>query len=506
MAKREAPVETAASSDRTPSPPGFREASSFDPSFRSQIVQDDPVALALLGAWRNRQQYGREAYDQMMRHGAASIPFRNLISIISSVRVSFQATQREPTKTQRDMADFLNAQLKALPWTKIVEGFFGQGYQYGFSLAELSTSVRPWRGRPFVQVDEIAPLPQKSLDNGMTIQEFSVMPDLHAFPLNYTCFDFDTKGRPIGFHQYRRMVGDPNAISWTGGKANRILYFKRGGGDGNPFGESVFYSAFDHWADCYLLEKQEQVSIENAMPYITASYEGDEPKPALHEELKVLIAENDPNLRILVGNNLTFSKISASDPDYVNHLKLKKRELRDYITLSLLMPNSLYRETDEKDLDTRNLVQMFLKFTLPAYLDEIAEVMTEQFGKRLVDANYSNVEREDYPRFRWRFVTPNDVRLVQSFLQMILPHLDSTKLGEVFAEYMPSFDSEYVAQDPKDSVGIVRQAAIAAAGAAIQDGGLPSGTSTPPPKKEGETRERLDGQTENSGQVVGTDA
>lgn len=512
MATRTSPVDTRV--ETVPSQPqealapdGFRKTSFFDPELGAMLLRD-PVAQALQGSWRNRQQHGRTAYEQMLRHAAVSTPYDALLNVLKSIQVGFVAPQNEPTTTQKEMADFLNAQLKRLSWTKVVDGFFGNGYAFGFSLAEMTTRIETWKGRPFVQIGHLTTLPQASLDDGYPISsaglpQFSTEPS--SFTPNYTCFDLDVKGHVIGYHQYRLYTADAKTISWTTPQERlHILHFTHKAGDGNPFGHSILHPSFEHWADLYLLEKLEMLFLENAFPWLTASYDGDEPKPELHTQVQAIVSEQDPTKRLLIGNNLKFGKVTASDPDFVKHVEAKKRELRDYITHSMYMPKSMYRESgSEDDLDTRNLVQVFLKFTLPALLNEIGEMMTSQFGKRLVDSNWSNVSAEDYPRFRWRFVTPNDLRLVQSLVQMALPHIHSDKLGEVFADLIPGFEKEYIAKKPEDSVGVVRQGAIAAAGA-VDNAGVNDGA--PPPKEEGETRERTDGETENAGGVVGTSA
>lgn len=495
MPQRKAPVASPNLEEtRTPLvEESTRRVSYFDPEFKS-IILNDPIAYGIKAGWRDRQQYSRRLFDQMMLHGAVSTPFREILAMVKSIRVEFVAPQQDPTPAQREMAEFLNAQLQRLSWTKILDGWFGQGLQYGFSLAELSTIVEPWKNRPFIQVRELVPLPQGTLDDE------AHMPDsastTSTLPSKYTCFDFDARGRVTGYHQYRISLGDSPVISWkTPQERLHILHFKFGGGDGNPFGESLLLPAVQHWADLYLIERQEQVQLENSVPFITASYESDEPKPELHEQFGVYVSESDPTKRVLIGNNMTFGKISQTDPDYVSHVEKKIARLSRYITQSMLMPTSVYGETGQKDLDTRNLSQTFLKFVLPSILEEMGEVMTNQFGKRLVDANWTNVEHADYPRFTYRFVTPNDLRLVTSILQMALPHLDSEKLGEVFADYLPMFRKEYIASTHEQSVTVKRPASLPET----------TGPNDPPPKESGEERARIDGQTESVGQVTGSD-
>lgn len=505
MAKRESPMEIAPPADRESlRPSSFRTVNIFDPSL-NEALHNDPIAQAISGSYRKTDRHGRIAYDQMRRHAAAGNPFDTLMSILASIQVSYVAPQQEPTDIQREMADFLNSQLARLDWPQFVDGVFGQGFQYGFSLTELSTVVESWKKRPFVQIREVSPLPQASLDDSHPLSSLSSTSIAESsFRPTYTCFKFGERNRVVGYHQYysaARSGGEPGGVSWTSPEDRlRILHFKHGGGDGNPFGCSLFFTAFDHWADLYLIEKMEQLILENAAPYLTATYTGDETKPDLHDAIEVKVSEQDPTQRLLVGNNLTFGKVTTSDPDYVAHVERKKRELRDYISLSLLIPPSVYRETGQKDLDTRNLTQVFLKFVVPSYMNEIANFMTKQFGKRLIDSNYSNLEASDYPVMRWRFITPNDLRLVTSLLQTILPHLDSEKLGEVFSEYLPGFEPEYVARDPKKSVGVVRQSAITEATAEVK------GDGTPPPKEQGEDRERIDGETENPSGTMETSA
>lgn len=473
----------------------------LDPETRVSPFNDPVAELLRTNQWRDRQQHGRLTYEEMIKHPAVRTPFEFLIAFITTIEHRFAAPQDDPSPKQKEMAEFLNAQLSRLTWSKVIDGFFGQGLEFGFSLAELETRVAPWKGRPFVQVNSLTPLPQASLDNApITQDEFNtVYLDVDR---RYTCFSFDDRGRVTAYHQYRGSSFEKRRqINWeTRQDKLRILHYTHNGGDGNPFGESLLWPAFIPWSDLYIVERQEQVFLEHALPWITASYEGDSAKPALHEQIKILIDRQDPAKRALIGNNIAWGKVTASDPDYADHLKQKKKEQRDYITRTMLMPASLYDPSAEgDDLDTRNILQVFFRFTLPAILAEIAEVMEEQFGKRLIDSNYANVESRDYPVFRFRIHLTSELRASLSLVQQLIPYVDTERLGEMAEAMIPGYLREWIAPLHDRSVSRDRPIEVP------RPKGLPdTNPSVPPPKEEGETREDTSRPDGNIGQTSRT--
>lgn len=491
-----------------PSPQRMRV---FDPEFSSAVIRNDPILANIYGKWRDRQQHGRLAYEEMMKHPAVEGPFNLLLSFLKATDFEFAPPARDPTPDQIKYAKFLNAQLKRLTAASphstvpsIIEGLLGQALEFGFSLAEFSTVLAPFKdsqsakAESLVQVAQFRVFPQASLDSGwMPREERNLVVSIQD--PRYRCFDMDDFGNITAYYQYRTVAhaNDPYTVKWSSPRErNRIIHVIHGGGDGNPFGRSLLYSAFYAWSDLYLLERIEQVFIEgSSTPWITASYKGDAPSPAVHQEIKDSIEESDPVRRVLIGLNTTFGTVSATNPDFVKHIGERKRELRAYIAQALLSPQGLsgtsFSQSD--DLDTRNMLQIMLKVTVPSLLRLFADAMTWQFGRRLLDANWPDLEPDDYPVLKFHVQSSNDLRSVAPVITTVLPHIDSDRLGESLETLVPGFRKEWIG-DPGNSVAEQRQNP---ADALASGGSAPP--TTPPPKQPGSSRERIDGETANAG-------
>lgn len=476
----------------------------------ASFIGDDPVARALDTQWKDRQQHGRLAYEMMMRHQAVRTPFEFWLAFLKSIDVSFSAPQDDPSEKQQELAAFANAQLKRVGWTSFVDGLVGNGLEFGFGLAEMSTTVERWRDRPFVQIDDVNVLPQASLDDAMQPRE-----DLNELAgiqtPSYNCFDYDDRGNVVAVKQYATSTNN-DTVEWsTPQERLRILHFKHKGGDGNPFGEPLLFTAFYHWADLYMLDRREQIFLENAFPYITARYNSDsgESRQELNKRLTTLISEQDPARRLLAGPVEEFGKVTASDAEFAEHIERRKRELRTAISHSMLVPMGMYHSQQGADIDTREMVQLFLKFTLPSILNEIADMMEDQFAKRLIDSNYSNVQPDDYPEFKHRLFLSNDRRIVLPFLQRVLPHVDSDRLGEMLEDMLPRFEEEWIADTHEDSVAVQRPEPEDNPNLPV-DLDPPEGSDQPgtpsPDGEEGENQRRDDGETQPVGQNVQTTA
>lgn len=472
---------------------------------REHIRVNDPLfAHVTDGQWRDTQQHSRVVYDLMMRDTAVSGTFNLILNAILSVEVDYRSQNSSPDDRQQEMADFLNTQLKRLNiagsyrhgWSKLVHGLIRNYLQYGFGLGEMGTTVENWQGKPMVQLTEVNTLPQPSLDEGSSLGTRDIRQDAMGL-IDYTCFQFDKKGRVIGYIQNRGQE-DPNV--WTDPEDKvRILHMVHRGGDGNPFGQSMLWEAYWPWADKYSISRIEQWHLEHAQSIITYSYDADTPKPEVHQEFVEQLSKTTEGVPALSGNRAEYGTISTIDENYSNHVSEKQARLNKSISKAVLVPETLVTETEEGDVDSRNLIQVFFKYRFPAILAEIGELLTWQLGKRLIDANYRNVEPDDYPVARFKVKLDNDLRIQIPLITQLLPYMDSDRLGEAMEGLLNGMQREWIPEDHEDSVAVQRPT----------DKFEPEGVdefTDPPEKQEGETRQRDDGQTENVGQQVDTEA
>lgn len=481
------------------------QVSYLDPSERLRL-KDPLFAHVTEGQWRDTQQHSRVIYDLMMRDTAVSGAFNLLISAMLSVEVDYRSQNSSPSDTQQEMADFLNTQLKRINlngtyrdgWSKFVTGFIQNAFQYGFGLAEIGTEIENWDGKPMVQLTEVRTLPQPTLDEGSLFGNKDVRPD-NMGVIDYTCFTFNDDGEVDGYVQ---NAGSEDTRVWENQQDKvRILHMTHRGGDGNPFGQGVLWEAYWPWADKYSVERIEQWHLENAQSIITHSYDSDRPLPEVHKEFVKQLSQTSDGVPAISSPRAEFDTISTVDENYTDHVDAKIDRQNKAISKAVLVPETLFTETPEGDVDSRNLVQLFFKYRFPALLQEIREVLTWQLGKRLIDANYSNVEADDYPVARFKVKLDNDLRIQIPLLQQVFPYIDSDRFGEALEGLLNGFQREWVPDDHEDSVAADRPLDIHPP----QDVQIGE-DGNPPPKEEGETRDRTDGTTGNVGQEVDTEA
>jgi len=437
----------------------------FDPRDRF-----GPIASFLdtqKGKWADRQDHGRLIQEEMVRHPAVEAPYEVILNFLKSIRGHYSSPNRKVDNRQAEMSEFLNAQVARLgstgdandSWTMLVDGLFGLGLRHGFSLGEMDIVTENYRNRPMKQIRRILTLPQSSLDNGIVPRkELGVQYQVDA---RYHCFDTDDKGRITGVHQYRDTeltIGGqrPDVISWTGERLNNILHFKHKGGDGNPYGQSLFWSAFDPWSKLYLLEEIEQIHLTlNAVPFMTVNRKADRPSPDFNQAIKDSVEERG-EFNLVIANNAEFGSWTAANESFTKHIKQNKDELRQYIAQSLLTPAPIYEESTVNEQNFRDMLVVFLKYRLPAIAKEIADFMTWQFGKRLIDANYSNVDITEYPRFEFDTILDSEIKEAIPVIQQALPYMDSERLPEILSFYLPGFRREWVPEKYGDSVEVKR--------------------------------------------------
>lgn len=447
------------------SPKSEPKVSIFDPAyFRLSSQIDDPTYQALsLFKWSDRQQHGRLAYDTMYKHPAVAAAFDTIISFLKSYRPLFKPSVSDPTEKQRLLADFANEQLRRLGssgdprqgYEKVIE-WFGQGLKYGFSIAEMGTEHSPWRGQRRIQIRRIVPLPQATLDHGYNpLEEFGQTmasnPDVR-----YRCFDLDASGRireVIQFHH----AGSTEQVTWSGGELLRLLIYTHGGGEGNPYGQSLFYTAFYPWAALYTIEQMEEAFMDASLPYLTASYKTPDgrPSPALHDQMLEVLKKQDPVLRLLIGPDMTFGSAAASNPSFTTHATAKKAELRRYI-LNAIFGIPVISGEASNELDARNSISVFFKSILPGLLREVATLLTWQFARRLIDANWSGLNTEDYPTLEFTNTLDNDLRVATPILQQVLPMVASDRLGEMLERTIQGFDRNWIPDSHSSSVSVQR--------------------------------------------------
>jgi hypothetical protein len=327
------------------------------------------------------------------------------------------------------------------------------------------------------------------------------MPDpTNAENTDYQCFQFNDEG---DIQAYVQNAESDNEVRWAGHNKKRILHFTHQGGDGNPLGQSLLWHAYYPFADLYVAERLQQWKLEHADSFLTVSYDADVPLPEMHNQLIDQIKETGEGIPVLTAPRTDFDTASVMSEEYTDSIQQRKEELRDGIASAILAPESLWTDTDNGDIDSRNLIKVFFKFRLPAILQEIAELMTWQLGKRLIDANYHNLNPEDYPVCRFQIHLDNDLRVQEGIIRQLIPYRDSDRLGEAMEEMLVGFRREWVPDDHDDSVHVDRPSGDHEEDPHSHDDG---DNDNPPAKQPGETRERTDGQTESVGQVTDTEA
>lgn len=488
--------------------PGTGTAQVFDPwTYRLSSTIRDPLFTALHNYWSDRQQHGRVVYDTMYKHPAVSAPFDSLITVLKSYRAHFKPAGTEPSEKQKKIAAFANEQLRRLGSTgdprqgyeRLID-WVGQGLKYGFSLAEMETVQAPWDGQSRIQVKRVIALPQASLDNNITVFEELGQGLYQSNDIRYRCFELDNRGTVIEVRQFYTGITTRKEenITWRGHELLRILHFVHAGTEGNPFGQSMFFTAFYAWAALYTIEQMEEAFLDASLPYLTASYETPDgrPSPELHAQFLDIIKKQDPALRALIMPDTTFGSVAPSNPSFTEHTKLKKDELRRYILNSILgVP--IIQADGSNELDARNVIQVFFKYLVPGLQREIATLLTWQFARRLIDANWSGLTDEDYPELVFQNMLDNDLRVAMPLLQMVLPMVDSDRLGELLEKLMPGFDRSWIPQAHTSSVEKKRMPV---------DPGVSGKKGSPPTKQEGTPDGQTDGRTGNLGGDVDTKA
>lgn len=500
-----APPSNHATTSQAISPTSKPQASIYQPweyQMSKRLSYEDPLFAALRFKWADFQHIGRQTFDTMYKHPAVAAPFDSLISFLKSYRPMFKPVGANPTKEQKQYADFSNEQIRRLGaigdprqgWECVVD-WFSVGLKYGFTLAEMETVGAAWRGQRRTQIKRIIPLPQGTLDNGATILEElgqGIMPGNHP---RYHCFVLDDKGTVLAVRQFHYSQGGPQSIEWTGGKLLRILHFAHNSTEGNPFGRSMFFSAFYPWSDLYTLEQMEAAFLDASMPYLTVSYKTPDGRssPAMHAQVLEIIKQQDPSTRALIMPDTTFGSVAPSNPSFTEHVTAKKDELRRYI-FNAIMGIPVMNSNVGNELDARNAIQVFFKYLVPSLQREISTLMTWQFSRRLIDANWSGLSESDYPELVFQNTLDNDVRVAMPLLQQILPFVDHTRIGEMLQSLVPGFERDWIPTTHEQSMQIQRAAPDPAV----------AGKSSPPTKQPGTPDTQHTGTTSNLGSEMDT--
>lgn len=488
--------------------PGNGKASVFDPQvLRASNHVHDAVFSAIRTStqfkWRDSQQIGRTALDTMLKHAAVAGPYRSLIEFCKAYQPHFKPSGQDPTPLQRQLADFANEQIRRLGssgdgrqgWEKFIDGPIAQAFLYGFSLAEMETVRAPWGGQSRIQINRIIPLPQASLDSGFVpMEEFGQGISSFTDP-RYACFEMDSAGRITAIHQFLHN-GSHGKISWVGGEMRRILHFVHAGGEGNPYGQSILYTAYYHWSNLYVAESIERVFMDTALPYLWASYKTQDgrPSPEAHADLLKILTEQDPALRFLIGPDMTFGSVAPSNPAATEHFRIVKDEERRYIA-NCIFGVPVMSGSASNELDARNVIQVFFKYFMRALQREVETFITWQFAKPLIDANWSGLNESDYPQLVFQNTLDNDLRTSMPLLQQLLPMLDSNRLGEFAQAMIPGFDSNWVAAEQVQTVS-------AFYGLSADPSAGNTSNGTPPTKQPGTTEQPQTGtKTGLSGRV-----
>lgn len=443
--------------------------------------------------WRDRQQHGRLGYEVMLRHAAVRAPYQSVMAILESARVGYKSPVNDPSDIQKQMVEFLNDQLRE-HWDTILGGLIEPGFEFGFTVGEWQLALKEWRDRPMWQVNRIYPLPQSSLDGGdMPREEYGEVSGMRP---RYDCFDVDQHGNVIRVWQYRygqsilakHHIKGP--ITWEGEDLKNILHFKVGGRDGNPYGESILFSAFYAWQDLFDVELRERLFIQNSsVPYLTATHEGP-PSPGQTDELVTLIEQQDFYRLLTAGMGTKFGKVTASDPDFTQHVDLYKKQKRADIAMSILVPEGAFTTTDTNEQNLRDSVMLFVKFRIGQLFRQIEHFMYD-FGRRLLDENYSFVKPHEYPVFEMQANLESDLKTATALLQQVIPYIDESRLGEAVESFTSLFRKEWIPSKHENSVEVKRPRRDSN----DEPNSITGDSKTAPPDRSGE---RGDGQSKGN--------
>lgn len=474
----------------------------FDPtSLRSSLkalIPHDDLYWALENQYRDRQQYGRIAYETAYKHEVVGSAFKSRLALITSKKPTFRPRDREPTPTQQDMADFYNNLVESLQWSKFIEGFIGQGWEFGFDLAEIVTKFGTWKNNDAILLDYLAILPQASLDHGFIPRgEYNEL--FREQDNRYRCFEFDSKGRIEAYKQFAYTNNKEHIIKWAGRDMQRILHFTHRGGDGNPYGESALYHTMPPWLNMYAVERMEDAFLDTSQPWLFGTYKtaNGETRAKVHEGAKEALskAHVDAARRFLMWADGDLKSVAPSNENFTDHIFKKKAELEARIWQSLLIPKSAVAETSTSDGDNRNLIQVYFKHVIKSDLDEVGGILSD-LCLRIARMNFTNIKPEDIPVCTWSLVTENEMRVAQSILVALLPHLDSETLPEFVHSLFDFVDPKFIAEDHDDSVAVKRPSQEAM----LKEQEM---ANEPPPKEPGEERVRMDGQTDSPSTLMG---
>lgn len=487
-------------------PPGNVKREVIDPltgfksSLRSLIPKSD--IYWTLVKFRDRQQYGRIAYETAYKHEVVGAAFKARIALLTSKKPLFKPRHRDATQTQQDMADFYNHLVENLHWNKYIEGYIGSGLEFGFSLGEIVTKFGTWNNSDAILLDYLAVLPQATLDHGFIPRnEYS---EIHFSRDNrYRCFDLDVKGRIEAYKQFDYNGSKENVVEWRGPEMQKILHFVHGGGDGNPYGESALYHTMGAWLNLYAIERMEDAFLDTSQPWLFGTYktQNGETRAKVHEGAKEALskAHVDGSRRFLMWADGDLKSVAPSNENFTDHIFRKKAELEARIWQTLLVPKSIIAETSTSDGDNRSLSQVYFRNTIKSDLEEIGENLSD-LCLRIARMNFTNIQSEDIPVCTWSLVTENEMRVAQGLLTALLPHVESDLLPE-FAHSMFDFvDPRFIAVEHGDSVEMKRpkqEVMLKMEEQETMEDSEDMSTNQPPPKEPGEERRRLDGQTDN---------
>jgi hypothetical protein len=481
-------------------PPGQVKREVLDPmsGFRSSLRDLIPKTdlYWTLTKFRDRQQYGRIAYETAYKHEVVGTAFKARLALITSKKPTFKPRNRKPTTTQQDMADFANDLVESLHWGKFIEGYIGNGLEFGFSLAEIVTREGTWKGNDAILLDYLAVLPHATLDHGFVPRaEYSQV--YYSRDNRYRCFDLDAKGRVEAYKQFDYSGTKENVIEWRGREMQKILHFVHGGGEGNPFGESALFHTMPAWLNLYAIERMEDAFLDTSQPWLFGTYttQSGETRAKVHEGAKEALskAHVDGARRFLMWADGDLKSVAPSNENFTDHIFRKKAELEARIWQTLLIPKSIIAETSTSDGDNRSLSQVYFRNTIKSDLEEIGDIVTD-LVLRFLRWNFTNIQLEDVPVCTWSLVTENEMRVAQALLTALLPHTKSETLPDFVHSLFDFVDPKFIAETNEESVGTMRpsqEAILAKETAEAETSGQP------PPKEQGESRVRLDGQTDN---------
>jgi SPP1 gp7 family putative phage head morphogenesis protein len=341
---------------------------------------------------------GVQIYKEMMKdyQVKALIELRNVLifgngwELVNPVDVDGNEMEE-----MKEITDFL--QLNLDEWlrgdlTDYLEQI-GTAMYLGYSVTEMIFATKEWNGKTRIILDKFSHIAPDSII--FDIDDYGELKDEGGF------VQFKTTGRESL---------DPNKFV--------ILVWNKT--EGNPYGNSDLRAAYVPWFSKKEVTKYRVMFLEKyGIPYVLASYD-----PAIDAtetaQIETIIKSLQAGGGAAVPNDLEI-KLETVDQKGAESFKDAIQQMDRQISTALLMPDLLgfSGEAGTGSL-ARAKQQADIFFNIIKSYQRVFEesVMNEQVIKRIVDLNFSGVEK--YPKFRFKPAQEEEeVESVKTYIELI---------------------------------------------------------------------------------------